>query len=491
MAFEPLELEPLEWLERLARRHDAELGPLRQLDDYYEGCQPLAYMHPELLKELDDRIKKVVINWPRLIVDSVEERLDVEGFRRGSDAEADAKLWDIWQYNDLDEQSQMGHVDALTMRRGFVCVGSNPEEDEPPLITVESPLQMYADTDPRTRRVRAALRRWNDDELSVGGQVRQQYATLYLPNDTIHYHFDEGWTEIDRDEHNLGLPPIEPLVNRPRPLRPLGVSELVDVVPLSDAACKIATDMMVGAEYHAIPRRWVWGVDKDDFIGPDGKPVGAWSQLMGRLWSNEKGPGEIEAGQFPESSLANFHETINALARLVASISGLPPHYLGYSTENPASADAIRSSEARLVKRAERKQRSFGGSWERVMRLAERIMDGKWNEKSRSLETIWRDASTPTEAAKADATVKKKTAGIIDNEQAREDLGYTSVQRGRMRRREQAAARALERAMAGDLAAGVGPKPGPGEPADDGQAVPPPPPARRPAGVSGGAAAGG
>ncbi|MEV4020178.1 phage portal protein [Nonomuraea angiospora] len=491
----PLELEPLEWLTRLKRRHESELNALQALDAYYEGTQPLAYMHPELLRELAGRIQKVVVAWPRLIVDAIEERIDVEGFRRDSDSEADKRLWELWQANDLDEASQQAHVDAMVMRRSFATVGANKDDKELPLITVESPLQMFADIDPATRQVRAALRWWYDTEAAFDGQVREQYATLLLPNSTIQYRMDGGWEIIDRDDHKLGMVPVVPLVNRPRLLEPLGVSELADVIPISDAACKIATDMMVAAEYHAIPRRWVFGADKEDFTDPNGNPISTWSQLMGRLWANEKGPQEIAAGQFPESDLSNFHNTLNALARLVASLSGLPPHYLGYSTENPASADAIRSSEARLVKRAERKMRAWGGSWERVMRLAERIRDGEWNPKSRSLETIWRDASTPTEAAKADATVKKKAAGIIDDEQAWEDLGYTSTQRARMRKRKAAAARALERAMAGDLAAGIGPK-GPDDPAEDDQDDQdeqdvPAAEGRQRAGVIGGAAAAG
>jgi hypothetical protein len=30
-------------------------------------------------------------------------------------------------------------------------------------------------------------------------------------------------------------------------MKPEGVSELADVVPISDAACKVATDMMIAA----------------------------------------------------------------------------------------------------------------------------------------------------------------------------------------------------------------------------------------------------
>jgi len=82
------------------------------------------------------------------------------------------------------------------------------------------------------------------------------------------------------------------------------------------------------------------------------------------------------------------------LARIVSSLYGLPAALLGYSTENPASAEGIKSSEARLEKRAERKQRSFGSGWEEVIRLAVRIQTGKWDKDLERLETIWRDPST-------------------------------------------------------------------------------------------------
>ena len=50
------------------------------------------------------------------------------------------------------------------------------------------------------------------------------------------------------------------------------------------------------------------------------------------------------------------------------------------------------------------------------------------------LETMWRDPSTPTMAAKADAVTKMYAsgAGIIPLEQARIDMGYTSEQRKKM-----------------------------------------------------------
>ncbi|WTW93628.1 phage portal protein [Streptomycetaceae bacterium NBC_01309] len=454
----------LEWLTHLIDCHEREVRELKPLDAYYEGKQPLSYMAPELMQELDDRVRQVVVNWPQLVADSIEERLDVEGFRYTAEAANDRELWRIWQANNLDEQSQQGHLDALVMRRSYVIVGANDGDSQTPLITVESALDVYAEFDPRTRLVRAAVKRWCDND--GGGDV--DHATLYLPNSTIWFVKQDGqWIEDpehERDDHEMGVVPVVVLANRPRLKYLNGVSEFASVIPLSDAACKIATDMMVSAEYHATPRRVAFGFGEEDFVDEQGNKVSAFSRIIGRMWATSKAKGEgADVIQFPEANLKNFHDTLNQLARLVSSLAALPPHFLGFTTDNPASADAIRSSEARLVKRAERKQRAWGGAWEQVMRLVMLIRDGEVSAEARSLETIWRNASTPTIAQKADAAQKLREADIVPLRQTREDLGYSPPQIDRMEEEDRkAAASVLERILAGDPAAALtGPKPEP------------------------------
>jgi hypothetical protein len=448
---------PQEWVTALEKSLRSQAADAVRWSRYYDGTQPMSYMAPELVREIGDRIRPVVLNWPRLVVDSLEERLDVEGFRYGSDTAADERLWEWWQANDMDEQSQMGHVDALATKVSFVIVGAG-DDPATPVVTVESPQQVAVDFDPRTRRIRAAWKQWRDE---VAGY---DFGTLYLPDRTVSLARatgsvglrSGGWDEVAVDEHRLGVVPVVPLVNRPRVLSPLGVSELVDVVPLSDAACKVATDMMVSAEFHAMPRRWVVGMTPDDFKDAQGNQISEWSKVAGRIWATAGLPSEVAMGQFPEANLSNFHETINSLAKLVASLAGLPPHALGMATDNPASADAIRSSEARLVKRAERRQRSFGGAWEQVMRLCLLVVDGEVPAESRSLATVWRDASTPTVAQKADAAVKTFQSGISTRRQAREDYGYSASQIARMEAED---GDAVSRVLAGDLSSLMGPKP--------------------------------
>jgi hypothetical protein len=419
---------PLAWLSFLARRHDAELAELRELDALYEGTAPLMYMHPEIVAELGDRLKPMSLGWPQLAVDPLEERLDHLGFRHRTGEAADDNLRRVWQYNNLDEETQLAHVDALVMRRSYLAVGTNTDDRDIPLVTVESPLELYAFVDPRTRRIVAALRRWSEDDGSLI-RLPQQYATLYLPNETIWYDQGQGgWHESGRDVHNVGEVMIAALVNRSRTANRYGRSELTPaMLSLSHAGNMLATNMMIGAEFHAIPLRALLNVDPADFVDEQGNRKSALQVIMGKLLAippTEEG-AEIKPFEFSASSLSNFHDSMTQLAKHATALAGLPPTAFGVVTDTPASAEAWRAAEARLVKRAERRQQAFSGGHERAARLVRRLQEGDWNPDARELESVWRDAATPTRAQAADAAVKLFAEGITTRRQTRIDLGYT------------------------------------------------------------------
>lgn len=458
--------EPVSVLDTLVARIYADRPALERLDDYYAGRQPLAFLHPEVEARAGDRLFSLAVNWPRVIVGSIEERLDVDGFRMGGEPAGDDRLWDFWQANDLDEWSQMVHVDALTHGRAAVTVWAGG--DGGPRITPESARQMAVMHRPGTRDVAAAVKVWLEAE--DGGEPAQgaklvERAVLYLP-DRIEHHERQaagagvalvggkGWQLRETVRNPLGVVPVVPFTNRPRLADLCGESELSDVLPLADAVNKLATDMLVSSEYHAMPRRWVTGME----IPREGSAQQRLSEEVKQKWAEAfpgkpwiGGPG-ASFGQFPEAQLDNFIAAIRMLTGHIAAIAGLPPHYLGLSSDNPASADAIRSSEAALIRRAQRKMRGFGGSWERVMRLALRVADSSLPAGAESMETIWRDPATPTPAQKADAAVKLTSGDrpVISVRQAREDLGYSPGQIARM---EADDARAAMSAATADLQA--------------------------------------
>jgi hypothetical protein len=361
-----------------------------------------------------------------MYVDALEERLDVEGFRLGGKSEADEQLWDWWQANDLDEESGLLHLEKLIAGGGFICVGSPDEKPDPPVVTVESPRYMTAVTDTRTRRVLASARLYGDED---DGKTTR--ATLYLPNRTVHYVRSDGrWEESDVDDHNFGVSLVVPVANRQRIRDRSGKTEMRDIMGLTDAACRSLTNLQGAQELLSVPQRYVLGATADDFKDADGKDVPAWEAYLGRFLNlyNEN----AKVGQFQAADLRNFTEVLNWYAKAVAAMTGMPPHYVGLSSDQPASADAIRSGEARFIKRAERQHRSLSGPWEQMNRRA-MLVKGQDPNRAVRLETVWRDPATPTFAAKADAVVKMYASGLLPREAAWEQMGWGPEYRRRLR----------------------------------------------------------
>lgn len=405
----------------LTDRIEANRSDYDYYNGYYDGAHRLMALGLALPPEM--RLLEVVINWPRLVVDSIAERMTVTGFRYGDDDSTDPRLWAWWQRNNLDEESRLAHVEAMVERRGFVCVGLS---DDPgvPLYTVETRRNMAAVYDQRLRRLTDALRLYG---YSRDDPAQPTLATLYRTDTNYYYEWrGGGWTEYDRMAHNLHRCSVVPMTNRARINDRHGRSEMDDVIGITDAACRSVTNLQGAQELLAVPQRYLLGATVDDFKNQNGEVIPAWEAYIGRyaMIAND----QAKAGQFPAADLRNFTEVLNVYARLVAGISGLPPAFLGMATDNPASADAIRSAEARLVMRTNDHMVPFGGTWEETQRLGIGWVDGSIPDEAAKLETVWASPETPTFAAKADAVSKLVAAGILPPDAALEQLGYTDTQ---------------------------------------------------------------
>lgn len=429
---------------------------LTRYDQFLEAEQPLEFLSPVLKAELEGRIKEMVFNLPRFATEVYDQRLDLNGFRfRGTD-DPDDELWTVFQANDGETLSQQAHYEALGLGRSYAIVGEG--DNEVPLIAAESPFQAIHEVDPRTKGISSGIKTWRDlDDVN--------WCSLYHPNGRITWWQQSGrWKEDSTEANAFGIPRLVPLINQQRSLariRPgsrdfrIGRSVFHDIVGLTDAINKMLTDMMVSGEFHAMPRRWAVGLTENDFVGANGEDLKTWELIAGRIWASEN--KDTKMGQFNEADLTVFHNTVKLLLQTAAMLLGLPPHYLTFTGQNPTSADAIRSAETQMVKRAERMQRAFSSSWEKVNRLVLLTLGYPDTIETRQVETIWRDPSTPTVAQRADATTKlvttKDSSGrsIVPIDMAREDLGYTPSQRERMREMDEEALQdpQLERALRG------------------------------------------
>ena len=391
---------------------------------YYEGEQVVQMLNisiPPALQSLE-----TVVGWPGTTVDVLEERLDWYGWTSDT---ADFDLDAVYVDNQLDVDASLVHTDALIYGTAFAVVGSGVDDEPSPLVTMHSPRSMTGFYSGRTRRLTAAL-------SGVTENGRWIEVTLYLPDETVFISRSPHggkWVVDERDRHNLGRVPVVQFVNRPRASRLGGRSEISRAVRYyTDAAVRTMLGMEVNREFYSAPQRYALGVEQSDFVSPDGTVQTGWETIMGRVWAIGRDEnGELpEVGQFNPSSPAPYLEQVKGLAQLLAAEAAIPPSYLGFQTDNPASADAIQRSEARLVKRAERRQRAFGQSWLEVARLALLVRDGSVPEGFSSLSLNWRDASTPTRSAAADEATKLVGSGILppDSQVTYDRIGLTPAE---------------------------------------------------------------
>ena len=454
MAEEGAKGSPLWWVRRLDAKLARRQKGLAELEDYYAGRHRLAFATPKFQSAFGGLFTEFSDNWCDLVVDATEERLNVEGFRLGKDTKGDSRAWEIWQANNLDAASQLGHQEALIGAEAYVLVWWG-DDDRIPEITVEHASQMIVEYEPGSRRRAAALKAWADDD-------GYRLATLYLPNAIYKFRsrarrqattLSAGvWVErpgVDFETPNpLGVVTVVPLPNRPRLLAP-PTSEIAQVVAIQDAVNKLIADMLVTSEFTAAPQRWATGLEipKDPETG---QPLAVFQHLVDRLWTSKS--KETEFGEFSQADLGVFVKGIEMLVQHIASRTRTPPHYFYLSGQFP-SGESIKSAETGLVAKVKRKTRFFGEAWEEVIRLAFQITGESGKAKAaRSCETIWADPESRTEGEHVDAVLKKRALGV-PLQQLWADLGYSPAQIDRfleMRREEQALGLDVDTAGEGD-----------------------------------------
>ena len=439
------------WLDRLGKKLDGRQAELKRLDDYYRGVQGLRFASTKFREAFGKTFEHYAENYCGLVVDAVEERLNVTGFRMGSEPsaeQADADAWRIWQDNELDAWSQIAHVESLV--KGVCYVMVSPFEAEriagrSPQVTIEDPLETIVEYAPGTRRRLVGMKRWRDD---VSGF---EFATLYFPDRIEKWRSEKTtvtlwanqhgrafaerivWVEraVDGEPwplpHDLGVVPLVPLINRPR-LTGEGESEIASVKPLQDAINKLAIDMLVAAEYGAFKQRWATGIEipKDPVTGADLEP---WKPGQDHFMSTAA--PDAKFGQLEQTDLEPYVKAMDQKVQAIASSTRTPYHYFLRQGGQPPSGESLKSSETGLVAKAKRKHRHFGEGWEEVVRLAFRAL-GDARADILDSETIWANPESLTEAEHFDALVKLRSIEV-PVEQLWEDAGYTPTQVARFK----------------------------------------------------------
>lgn len=376
-----------------------------RLDRYFDGRQHLQQLGLAIPPELERFT--VIVNWPRVVGESRVDRLDLKGFRVGDDTEAAAWAWDAWRMMPPGDD-QCAFLDFEVFGRCFRTV----ERDSAgrARIRTVSPVDITVHRDPVTGRLDAALRRYRDADSA--DYQRTVAWRLWLPDCTLTIDADTNEV-VEHVDNPSGVIPVIPAYRNARTTIPMhepwprlrGTSAIADVIDLTDACARDLTNAQVAQETHAVPQRGVLGASKGDFVDVNGQPLTTWEAYFGRIWSL-KNPN-AKTFEFSSSSMENFERMVELYARLVSGVTGLPPNYFGLAADDAASADAIRSREAKLVKSIERDQRTLGVQAVETLRAAALVSGGDgMAERLDAGEALWHDPATPTVGQRADAVTK-------------------------------------------------------------------------------------
>lgn len=431
------------YLLRLGQGLSNSYTALQSLQQYASGDHPLPQGNQAMRDTYRAFQRESRSNYCGLVVSAVVERLSVEGFYSGgANPVTDSAAWDLWQANSLDAESVTVHNLAASLGRAYVIVGppdpTDPETPDVPIITVESPFQVFHEPDPcRPRRVLSALKCYFDSVRN------RQLAIVYMPDGIYYYQAvtlgpasssweDSSWTadtsefEDGAAPNPLGIVPVIPFINR-RAEQSYGVSEFADVIDIQKRINTTSLQRLVMQAMQAFRQRVIIGLDVEDENGNALKPFDPGADLIWSIPGSPEDVQDIKVTDLEQGDITPLLEAVNVDVGMLGNISKTPPQYLTGQLVN-VSGDALVVAESGLVGKVKTRQIDFGESWERVVRLA-----GKYSAVpvAQDAEIQWSNPELYSLASKASAMVMLQTAGVPFRERMAV-YGYSPTQIDRM-----------------------------------------------------------
>ena len=381
-------------------------------------------------------------NYCPLVVDAVTDRLEVMRFETSDDVEEPQSqvLWEWWQRNRMDQMQQVAHLAAVRDGDAYVLVDWD-EINERPRFTFEPAYNGSGGVEivyGKERRgvASAAFKYWRaeKEQLADAGYVRRM--NIYYPDRIEKYISDERagggqwasyqpegdawplwWTSTGTEGGEpLGIPVFH-FRNKDQGYD-YGQSELRNVVTLQNALNKAIIDLVAAADTTGFRLYWMTG----------NKP-GSLDITPGNILYSQN--PDTRMGYFPGEDLSSLIATKDSYAMEIARVSRTPLSYFQSSGQRPAEG-TLKQEEQGLVAKVKTCQVGFGNVWEDAMAMARRLWNiygprGEGLDESVLISTLWQDAESRNEKAKAEELKIKLELGVPE-EQLWREWGYTDVE---------------------------------------------------------------
>lgn len=301
---------------------------------------------------------KSTVGWCAKAVDSLADRLVFHSFQNDN-----FELTEIFSMNNPDILFDNAVLSALISSCCFIYISA--DVNGYPRLQVIDGGNATGILDPITGLLKegyAVLER-DDNESPILEAWFTTGRTEYI---------QKGASKTQVINNPAPYPLLVPIINRPDAVRPFGHARISRAcMDITNSALRTIKRSEVSAEFYSFPQKYVLGLD------PDAEPMEKWKATVSTLLSftKDEDGDRPSVGQFSQQSMSPYTEQLRTFAALFAGETGLTLDDLGFVSDNPSSAEAIKASHENLRLTARKAQRTFGSGFLNVGYLAACLRD--------------------------------------------------------------------------------------------------------------------
>lgn len=349
-------------IEYLRRKLERKRTRVRIRYDYYEQKkykEKDSKLTPYWLKGLYD----ACVGWSTKAVDALSDRLVFEGFVDDTDIFSanqifDANNPDIF-FDSLIRESMIGAC-------AFVHVAHGENGEKIPRLSVLT-------ADNATGVI---------DEFT--GLLKEGYAILdrdkngnpsleawFTPEETIYFQKN---MQVAREANPARYPLLVPVAYRPDAKRPFGHSRISRAcMYYQEFARNTLERAEISAEFYSFPQKYVSG------LNPDTDPLDTYKASISAMlrFDKDEDGDKPTLGQFTQQSMSPYTDQLRTAAAMFSGETGLTLDDLGFVTDNPSSAEAIKAAHESLRMTARKAQRTYGTAFANVGYVAASLRDNE------------------------------------------------------------------------------------------------------------------
>lgn len=300
---------------------------------------------------------KPVSGWCTKAVDSLADRLQFYKFDNDN-----FDLNTIFNMNNPDTLFDSAILSALISSCCFIYISA--DKDDYPRLEVIDGYNATGIIDNYTNML--------SEGYAVLERDENGNATLeaYFDKDGTYYYRNSK--ECDHRKNPAPYPLLVPIIYRPDAVRPFGHSRISRAcMDYMNSAIRTVKRSEISAEFYSYPQKYVVGLSQE------AEKMDAWKATMSSMMAftkDEEGDSP-KLGQFNQQSMEPHLAQLKTFASLFAGETGLTMDDLGFVTDNPSSAEAIKASHETLRLMARKAQRNFGSGFLNVGYLAACLRD--------------------------------------------------------------------------------------------------------------------